>query len=138
MHWAAAALATAAVAVAMAAASGGAEADLTVPHGPLSSFDWVALPEFGGEETIIYRSPDGRRVAAAFRESGSYTFTYPFDEFLVVTAGTGRFKVHGGPSVELKAGEVAYFREGMTVDLELSKDFADITMLVSGREVKWR
>lgn len=38
-----------------------------VPHGKLSDFKWVALPEFGGKEAIIYRSPDGARVAAASR-----------------------------------------------------------------------
>lgn len=62
--------------------------NLHVPRGAPADFEWVPLPEFGGEEAIIYRSPDGRRVAAAFRESGRATFTYPFDEFLVVTSGS--------------------------------------------------
>lgn len=109
-----------------------------VPHGNPSSFKWVVLPKFGGKEAIIYRSPDGTRVAAAFHESGSATFTYPFDEFLVVTSGSVIIKVHGGSNFTLKKGDVAYLHEGMTVDFRFSDDFSDVTCLVSNHEVKWR
>lgn len=109
-----------------------------IPHGPLSSFHWVDLPEFGGREAIIYRSPDGKRVAAAFEESGKASFVYPFDEFLVVTSGTATIKVHGGETLRLRKGDVAYLREGTSVDFEFSKDFADITCLMADHEVKWR
>lgn len=112
--------------------------DVVVPHGALSSFRWNPLPEFGGSEAIIYRSPDGKRVAAAFRESGDYEFEYPFDEFLVVTSGTGTFRVKDGPTFTLKKGEVAYFRKGMKVHMTLSKDFSDVTMLVDDEPVAWR
>ncbi len=111
---------------------------LDVPHGRLGDFNWVALPEFGGKEAIIYRSADGTRVAAAFRESGSPSFTYPFDEFVVVTSGSVKVTVHGGSSFELEKGDVAYFKEGMTVDFKFSDDFSDVTCLVSNHEVKWR
>jgi uncharacterized cupin superfamily protein len=108
------------------------------PHGPLSSFIWEALPEFGGSQAIIYRSPDGRRVAAAFQESGSFTFTYPFDEFLIVTSGSAKFRIEGGASFELKTGDVAYLREGTVAHIELSDDFSDITMLIADHPVRWR
>jgi hypothetical protein len=127
-----------AVGAVVGAAYGEGEVQFKIPHGPLSSFNWVDLPEFGGRETIIYRSPDGKRVAAAFEESGKATFTYPFDEFLVVTAGTAKIKAHGGETLELKKGDVAYLREGTSVDFEFSKDFADITCLMADHEVKWR
>ncbi len=115
-----------------------AQTVVQTPHGPLESFDWVALPEFGGEEAIIYRSADGTRVAAAFRESGSYTFTYPFDEFLVVTSGTATFAVQGGDTFVLQKGDVAYFEEGTTVHMTLSEDFSDVTMLIGHQPVRWR
>jgi uncharacterized cupin superfamily protein len=126
-----------AFALAAVTASGSSPAP-DVPRGKPADFQWTALPEFGGEEAIIYRSRDGRRVAAAFRESGRHTFTYPFDEFLVVTAGSVKMRVHGGPAFELTQGDVAYLREGMTVDMDFSPDFEDVTMLVSDREVQWR
>jgi uncharacterized cupin superfamily protein len=132
------AVALLAVGVAIGTAYGQGKAQARIPHGPLSSFKWVDLPEFGGREAIIYRSPDGKRVAAAFEESGKATFTYPFDEFLVVTSGTAKIKVHGGETIELKKGDVAYLREGTTVDFEFSKEFSDITCLMADHEVKWR
>jgi uncharacterized cupin superfamily protein len=131
-------------ALALTLAVGGAvgDSDATsedaVPHGDLSKFKWVALPEFGGREAIIYRSPDGKRVAAAFHESGSPSFTYPFDEFLVVTSGSVTVHVHEGSTFVLTKGDVAYFREGTSVDFRFSDDFSDITALVADHEVKWR
>jgi len=107
-------------------------------HARLTDLPWVDLPEFGGREAIIYRSPDGKRVAAAFHESGRATFTYPFDEFLVVTSGTVTVHVHDGDTFTIATGEVAYFRQGTTVDFEFSADFSDITCLMGEREVVWR
>ena len=98
---AASAAALLAIGALMGAAYGESAALSRIPHGPLDSFKWVALPEFGGREAIIYRSPDGKRVAAAFEESGKATFTYPFDEFLVVTAGTATIQVHGESALSL-------------------------------------
>ena len=107
-------------------------------HSRLADLPWVDLPEFGGREAIIYRSPDGKRVAAAFHESGRATFTYPFDEFLVVTSGTVTVHVHDGETFTMATGEVGYFREGTTVDFEFSADFSDITCLMGEHEVRWR
>jgi hypothetical protein len=122
------------------ASAGEALAPIVVPpvHAKLENLPWVDLPEFGGREAIIYRSPDGRRVAAAFHESGKATFTYPFDEFLVVTSGSVTVRVHGGETFTMSAGEVGYFNEGTTVDFDFSADFSDITYLVSDHEVRWR
>lgn len=44
--------------------------------------------------------------------------------------------VHGGLTFALRKGDVAYFREGMSVDFPFSNDFCDITSLLA--EVKWR
>lgn len=113
-------------------------ADLHVPRGSPADFKWEPLPEFGGSEAIIYRSPDGRRVAAAFRESGRASFTYPFDEFLVVTSGSVTMSVRGGETFTLRTGDVAYLRQGLTVDMEFSADFSDVTCLMGEEPVRWR
>jgi uncharacterized cupin superfamily protein len=109
-----------------------------IAHGRPADFNWEALPEFGGRQAIFYRSADGHRVAAAFEESGKESFTYPFDEFLMVTAGTVKVTVHGGETFQLSKGDVAYMPEGTAVDFEFSKDFADITNLTADHVVKWR
>ena len=107
-------------------------------HWPVDNLKWVALPEFGGEEAIIYRSPDGKRVFAAFKESGHEFFKYPFDEFGYVTSGTAKIKVKDGPSFSLVKGDTFVFREGMEVDLDFGPDFTDLTVLTADHEVKWR
>ncbi len=130
----------ASLAAALALVGGAALAGdaVRVPHGAFEDYAWTRLPQFGGSEAIIYRSPDGRRVAAAFKESGRFTFTYPFDEFLVVNSGRGEFSVEGGPAFVLTKGQTAYFREGMVVHMHLSRDFSDLTMLTADHPVRWR
>jgi uncharacterized cupin superfamily protein len=110
-----------------------------VPHGRLENFNWVSLPQtVGSSEAIIYRSPDGKRVAVAFKESGKGTFTYPFDEFSYVISGSIKITVHGGPTFEAKQGEVAYIRKGQTIDFEFSKGFQSVAYLVSDEDLgKW-
>ena len=114
-----------------------------VPHGRLENFNWVSLPQtVGSSETIIYRSPDGKRVAASFKESGKGTFTYPFDEFFYVISGRIKITVRGGPTFEVKQGEVGYIREGQTIDYEFSKvsgrGFQSVAYLVSDGDLsKW-
>lgn len=109
-----------------------------VVRGSLDRLDWTDLKEFGGKEAILYRSPDGRRVAAAFQESGKATFTYPFDEFVIVTAGEAGVRVHDGETFRIRKGDFAYFHEGTTVDFDFSADFADVTFLVADHEIRWR
>jgi uncharacterized cupin superfamily protein len=77
-------------------------------------------------------------VAAAFRESGLASFTYPFDEFLVVTSGSVRMAVRGGETFTLRTGDVAYLRKGLTVDMEFSEGFSDVTCLMGDEPVSWR
>jgi uncharacterized cupin superfamily protein len=107
-------------------------------HWQLAQLKWVALPEFGGQEAIIYRSPGGKRVYAAFKESGHETFKYPFDEFGYVTSGTAKVKIKDGPAFILSQGDTFVFHEGMEVDLDFGPNFSDLTVLTADHEVKWR
>jgi uncharacterized cupin superfamily protein len=107
----------------------------SVPHGPIESFDWRSLPQFNGSEAIIYRSPDGKRVAAAFRTPSEYTFT--FDEFMYVVTGSVRITVVGREPFTLNAGGAAYFRQGMTAHFVSSADYSNIAMMVSDLPVNW-
>ncbi len=115
------------------------DTDVTTVHRTnIRDAKWTPYPDFGGAEFVLYRSPDGRRVAAAWQEAGQHTFTYPFDEFVYVVRGSAKVAVHGGETFELVEGDLAYFTEGVTVDFDMSDDFMDVTCLVSDREVAWR
>ena len=113
-----------------------------VPHGKLESFNWVSKPEVGGSQAIIYRSPDGKRVAVAFKESGKGTYTFPFDEFFYVISGNIKISVDGGPTFEVKPGGVTYLKEGQTVDYEFIKEsgkgFYAVAYLVSDHDTHWK
>ena len=110
-----------------------------VPHGKLDNFNWVSKPEVGGSEAIIYRSPDGKRVAVAFKESGKGTYTFPFDEFFYVISGNIKISVHGGPTFAVKPGDVTYIKEGQTIDYEFSKEgFYAVAYLVSDHDTQWK
>lgn len=137
MNWKAA-FASVFILVGCATTSTQPDASPAVIYGSLDDLQWQPLPEFGGEEAIIYRSPDGTRVAAAFRESGRHAFTYPFDEFLYVIRGSVVVRVEGAETFTLSAGDYAYFRTGTAVEFDFSPDFEDITMLISDRPVRWR
>lgn len=111
--------------------------DSSVPHFSALTPQWEPLPEYNGHQAVLYRSEDGRRIAATFRESGTFTFEYPADEFVYVIAGTARAAVRGGDVIDLGPGDAAYFREGQVVDFTMSDDFHDITCLISDTPITY-
>jgi uncharacterized cupin superfamily protein len=106
--------------------------------GSLQTVQWRDVPEYGGKEAILYRSPDGKRVAGAFTHSGSYSFKFPFDEFAVVMSGSVKVTVRGsGVTHELRQGDAVYFREGMEVDFEAGENYANFAMFVADQPINW-
>lgn len=106
-----------------------------IPYGPYSSFPWEDMPEFGGSKSIVYRSEDGKIVAAAAKETGTATLTYPCDEFFYVTTGWIKLSVHGGESFTLRQGECVYLKKGTTVDFEFGPDFANVAIFIDNAKV---
>ncbi|CAH0303860.1 hypothetical protein SRABI26_04628 [Arthrobacter sp. Bi26] len=83
------------------------------------------------------RSADGRRVIAAFQESGKSRFTYPFNEFMYVLRGSITCTLEGGQKHYFTTGDSAFFPEGTTADLDISDDFMDLTFLTSEHEIQY-
>ena len=115
-----------------------ADRNPTVHKFNMKDANWVMTPEFGGGEAVFYRSPDGRRVVAAWRESGKHTFEYTFDEFVYVLEGSAKASIRGGDTLIFEKGDIIYVEEGTVIDFEMSDDFEDITVLVSDKPVRWR
>jgi uncharacterized cupin superfamily protein len=111
--------------------------DVAVPKLNVHTAEFTPLPDFGGSEAILYRSPDGTRLAGIFRESGSHTLTLAFDEFIFVVAGGVGVTVHGGERHEMTVGDAFYLRQGMTVDFEITDDFQAVTVLVSDKPINY-
>lgn len=98
---------------------------------------WTPAPQYGGAVWEIDRSADGRRVIAAFQESGKSAFTFPFNEFIHVLRGTMTCSVDGGVAQHFTPGDSAFFPEGTTVEIDISDDFMDIAFLTSDREIQY-
>lgn len=112
--------------------------DQQIPHFNVNSADWKPLPEFGGHEAVLYRSPDGRRVAATFKESGQFEFEWAFDEMIYVVAGTIEVTPEGGELVTLTAGDMAYMRKGIKASMVASDDYQGVICMMSEEEISWR
>lgn len=108
-----------------------------VPHGSVKTLKWKVTPGYGGSEAVMYRSPDGTRVAGAFTHSGNYSFTYPFDEFVVILSGSVETSVVDGPKLSLNKGDFVYFKKGMTVNFRAGKDYSNAAMMVSTDRITW-
>ncbi|OQU99970.1 hypothetical protein CLAIMM_05536 [Cladophialophora immunda] len=105
------------------------------PYGNHTSFPWEPMPDWGGSKSIMFRSADGKVVAAAAKESGTGTLLYPCDEFFYVTAGWIKLKIHGGQTFTLKAGDFTYLKKGVTVDFEFGPDFTNVAVFIDEERV---
>ncbi|KOS40473.1 hypothetical protein ACN38_g8659 [Penicillium nordicum] len=113
----------------------GSESPVDVPYGPYTSFPWEPLPEYGGEKSVMYRSADGKVVAAAAKETGTATLTYPCDEFFYVTDGWVKLNVHGGDHFVLNKGEFVYLKKGTTVDFTFGPGFTNVAVFMDNEPV---
>ena len=111
-------------------------ADNNVPHFNVDTTAYEPLPEFGGGKAILFQSPDGKRLAASFRESGTARMTMPFDDFSYVVAGSGKITVDGGEPIELGVGDAFYLKQGQDVIFDLTDDFHVVTMLMSDQPIE--
>ncbi|KAJ5124401.1 uncharacterized protein N7515_008226 [Penicillium bovifimosum] len=108
----------------------GSESPSGVPYGPYTSFPWEPLPEYSGEKSVMFRSADGKVVAAAAKKTGTATLTYPCDEFFFVTDGWVKLNVHGGDHFVLTKGEFVYLKKGTTVDFTFSPCFLNVAVFM--------
>jgi uncharacterized cupin superfamily protein len=110
----------------------------TLVHGSMQTVKWRDVPQFGGKEAILYRSPDGRRAAGAFTHTGKYSFKFPFDEFAIVMSGSVKVTVRdSGVTHVLRQGDAVYFRAGMEVDFEAGEGYSNFAMFVGDEPLAW-
>ena len=109
--------------------------DMSAPHFNVHTTAFDPLPEFGGSKAILYHSPDRRRLAGSFRESGTHRMTIPFDEFIYVVGGGVKISIKGGESFEMSVGDTCYLKQGQDVLFEMTSDFHDVTVLISDTSI---
>lgn len=111
--------------------------DTALPHLNVHDAEYQPLPAYGGSQAVLYRSPDGRRIAGSFKESGKHSLTMAYDEFLFVIAGSATLTINGGERRTLSPGDACYLRQGWRVDFEMSPDFHDVAVLISDDEIRY-
>jgi uncharacterized cupin superfamily protein len=107
-----------------------------VPHFHVETTPHDPMPEFGGSKAILFHSPDRKRLAASFRESGTLRMTMPFDDFSYVVGGSGTIIVDNGEPISLSVGDAFYLKQGQEVQFDLAKDFHVVTMLMSDDQIE--
>ncbi|KAL3480899.1 hypothetical protein BJX99DRAFT_254226 [Aspergillus californicus] len=113
----------------------GSSSPSQIPHGLYTSFPWEPLPEYGGSKSVIFRSDDGKIVAAAAKETGTATLTYPCDEFFYVTDGWITLEIHGGDTFTMNKGDFVYLKKGTTVDFTFGPGFTNVAVFIDTERV---
>lgn len=107
-----------------------------IPHFTPTKASFSAFADRPGWETsLLYRSPDGKRVAASFKEQGTLSHLAECDEFIYVIAGTSHIKIEGVGEIDLGPGDACYIEAGQTVEYTHSEDFHDVAVLIGDKEI---
>lgn len=108
-----------------------------VIHGHWASFPRTENPKYGGSEGVIASARGGRLIAGVFTHSGRYSYTFPFDEFVYVTAGSVAVTVKGQAPFEATTGHFIYFPKGTTAEFVAGPGYANVAVLADDSPIKW-
>ena len=97
----------------------------------LSTEEWEADPETGGEVHVLC-SADGvepglSRFPASFE--GPARYSPPERETLLVLLGSARLEIAGGPTLELKEGDMASLPKGADVTWHLTTPYEEMWVI---------
>jgi uncharacterized cupin superfamily protein len=91
--------------------------------------EWTPDPEVGGgaDEHVRFDTGSIRAGLTRFTEScDSLTWRLPQTEVLVVLEGEARVEIAGGPTLELKPGDMASLPEGAETTWHVTGPFKEI------------
>jgi uncharacterized cupin superfamily protein len=107
-----------------------------IPHFSPQTAEFTPFADRPGWETaLLYRSPDGKRVAGSFKENGTLRTVAPCDEFIYVIGGHTHIAVQGKGEIDLGPGDACYIEAGSTVEYNHSEDFHDVVVLIGDKEI---
>jgi uncharacterized cupin superfamily protein len=106
---------------------GGVEVHPGVYVSNLSTEDWRSDPEVGGEMHVLVEG-DGAYVGLSrFRDTTDpEPWTVPERETLLVLEGAARIEIAGGPTLELKVGDMASLPKGAATTWHLTLPYKEI------------
>lgn len=98
-----------------------------------STDEWEPHPDPAGEIHVLCRDVGLRaglwRSVPGVTAQQPAAWTAPSREVKLVLQGTGRFEVKDGPTLELKAGDIASFPRGAILTWSCSPDYKEFWIL---------
>ena len=94
--------------------------------------DWRADPEVGGgaEEHVLVHTAEMRAGLTRFTEDpGPLSWVLPQHEIVLVLEGAVRIEIEGGPTLDLKPGDMASLPKGAVTRWHLTLPFKEMWVL---------
>jgi uncharacterized cupin superfamily protein len=93
----------------------------------IATDDWRRDPEVGGEMHVLVEDDDTYAGLSRFVEATDPTvWTIPERETIVILEGAARIEIAGGPTLELRAGDLASLPKGAVTTWHLSVPFREV------------
>jgi uncharacterized cupin superfamily protein len=92
--------------------------------------EWEYDPEVGGEMHLLYHQSGIEAGLSRFRDATEpVEWTIPDRETLLVLEGEARIEIAGGPTLELRAGDIASLPAGAQTTWHLTTPFKEFWMI---------
>jgi uncharacterized cupin superfamily protein len=93
----------------------------------IDTVDWRFDPEVGGEMHVLVEAADGYAGMSRFvTDVGPEAWTLPEREILLVLEGAARIEVDAGPTLVLKAGDMASIPKGAVTRWQLELPYKEL------------
>ena len=93
----------------------------------VATTDWQADPEVGGEMHVLVEDETAYVGMSRFTTRDSLeAWTLPERETVLVLEGTARIEIAGGPTLDLKAGDLASLPKGAVTTWQLTLPYREV------------
>ena len=92
----------------------------------LDTNEWKPDPEVGGEMHVIVEVEGHYAGMSRFGATGPDVWTLPERETILVLEGTARIEIEGGPTLDLKPGDLASIPKGAVTTWHKSNTFRNL------------
>lgn len=89
--------------------------------------DWLADPEVGGEMHVLVEDETAYAGLSRFTKTADLrSWTLPERETVLILEGSARIEIEGGPSLDLKVGDMASLPKGAVTSWHLTLPFREL------------
>ena len=89
--------------------------------------DWLPDPEVDGEMHVLVEDETAYAGMSRFTKNADLrSWTLPERETVLILEGSARIEIHGGPTLELKVGDMASLPKGVVTSWHMTLPFREI------------